>query len=371
MDKKRGAARILGNTGASMVYVFAVMTFLIILCMSVLAAAMSSKGYAAEQRTYYQIMLLDDSIHRSIMHSLQASPSSLGNQLALALRNGNVSCLDGCSPNPNCKPFICTDDCKRSRPCVTPCWCCKCDPSCADVDCAACAAACEDDCPERINNNPRCFFGIKHTGIVLNDSVSGGKLDLTDPNRYVRVEEVKIVFPDPNGPIIGGRKDFVEAIFSEVWVDIEPKCFYAEGSNITCDGGGGVNPCCMNEDDLSLLFCDNGPCSILTGVTVGIGPLLAHRLPEEITIQTPMWIEVKIRADNRVITTRAIYEVSGIRLTDDPTGIFAEGLPCSHYLFPEGESCVNPAACVVCTPPTMTWVDYGDWRLISHEIISS
>ncbi|MCL2254921.1 MAG: hypothetical protein FWC09_10805, partial [Lachnospiraceae bacterium] len=72
------------NRGISLLYILGIMMFLLAIGTSVLAASGANMGFLARQRVHNQAVLLDDSVHRNIMYSLQfdtADPSLLAEQL--------------------------------------------------------------------------------------------------------------------------------------------------------------------------------------------------------------------------------------------------------------------------------------------------
>ncbi|MCL2719529.1 MAG: hypothetical protein FWE14_12200 [Lachnospiraceae bacterium] len=75
------------NSGASLLFVLGIMLFLLAIGTSLLVAASTNVGYMTNQREHSQVRILDESIHMTIMFSLQDSVNvnSLGRQLARAL----------------------------------------------------------------------------------------------------------------------------------------------------------------------------------------------------------------------------------------------------------------------------------------------
>jgi len=86
MRLKSKIAEILKDkSGVSLMFVLGIMMFLLAIGASLLAAASANIGANVRQNEYNRVIVLGDSIHRSIMHSLQADPedeNSLANRLA-------------------------------------------------------------------------------------------------------------------------------------------------------------------------------------------------------------------------------------------------------------------------------------------------
>jgi len=83
--KSKIAAILKDKSGVSLMFVLGVMMFLLAIGASLLAAASANIGANVRQNEYNRVIVLGDSIHRSIMHSLQADPedeNSLANRLA-------------------------------------------------------------------------------------------------------------------------------------------------------------------------------------------------------------------------------------------------------------------------------------------------
>ncbi|MCL2088290.1 MAG: hypothetical protein FWH14_02290 [Oscillospiraceae bacterium] len=81
-----------GKDGASLVFVLGVMLLIMSIGASTLAAAGANTGFNLRQRQYSNIMLLNDSVHRNIMYSLQHDPADeglLSYQLAMAAYQAN------------------------------------------------------------------------------------------------------------------------------------------------------------------------------------------------------------------------------------------------------------------------------------------
>jgi hypothetical protein len=80
---RKGFSRLLGKKGESLVLVIAMMFFFIIICLSVSAAALSSSRGVHAQTENNRIKVIENSIHKNIMYSLQTD-DGLGRQLAQA-----------------------------------------------------------------------------------------------------------------------------------------------------------------------------------------------------------------------------------------------------------------------------------------------
>ncbi len=75
MRKQYKIVKILKDkTGASLIFVLAVMLCLLVISVSVLAAATSGAVYIKNQKIHNRLLLLDDSVHNNIMYSLQQDP---------------------------------------------------------------------------------------------------------------------------------------------------------------------------------------------------------------------------------------------------------------------------------------------------------
>lgn len=75
MRKQYKIVKILKDkTGASLIFVLAVMLCLLVVSVSVLAAATSNAVHIKNQKIHNQLLLLDDSVHNNIMYSLQQDP---------------------------------------------------------------------------------------------------------------------------------------------------------------------------------------------------------------------------------------------------------------------------------------------------------
>lgn len=86
--KKAAAKKLRGRRGASLIFVLGMMLCLMLISVSVLAAATANARYSVNQREHDQILLLDNSIQKNIMYSLQRDESDdnyLSFQLAKAL----------------------------------------------------------------------------------------------------------------------------------------------------------------------------------------------------------------------------------------------------------------------------------------------
>ena len=80
------------NSGVSLIFVLAAMMLLMAVGTSALVAAGANAGNLQQQKEYSQIMILDESVHRNIMYSLQHDPSDitlLSRQLAQAIYRAN------------------------------------------------------------------------------------------------------------------------------------------------------------------------------------------------------------------------------------------------------------------------------------------
>jgi len=90
------------------------------------------------------------------------------------------------------------------------------------------------------------------------------------------------------------------------------------------------------------------------GIKVDPPILLFSREPKTATFSARMTVEVEINARGRTIISKAYYEYSGGKLTDDPTGIYgnidSNATYTMVFIHPDG---------------------YGSWRMINHEIIGS
>jgi hypothetical protein len=81
---RKGFGRLLGKKGESLVLVIAVMFFFIIICLSISAAALASSRGVHAQTENNRIKVIENSIHKNIMYSLQTDDNMLGRQLARA-----------------------------------------------------------------------------------------------------------------------------------------------------------------------------------------------------------------------------------------------------------------------------------------------
>ncbi|MCL2052057.1 MAG: hypothetical protein FWG91_10080 [Lachnospiraceae bacterium] len=86
-DKIKKSSFWSDNSGASLLFVLGITLFLLAIGVSLMVAASTNAGYLSNQREFSQIKILDESIHRTIMYSLQDNENygSLGFQLAMAL----------------------------------------------------------------------------------------------------------------------------------------------------------------------------------------------------------------------------------------------------------------------------------------------
>ncbi|MCL2068962.1 MAG: hypothetical protein FWH00_03595 [Oscillospiraceae bacterium] len=64
------------RSGMSMLFVLGIMALLLAVGVSVIAAAGANTGLAVRQENYNRAMLLDNSVHRGILHSLNNTPLS-------------------------------------------------------------------------------------------------------------------------------------------------------------------------------------------------------------------------------------------------------------------------------------------------------
>jgi len=131
------------NSGASLLFVLGIMMFLLVIGTSVLIAASTNVGYMTNQMERNRIILLEESVHNTIMFSLQNNddPNSLGQQLALALFRASENC---------------------------------------------------GECAISFNIWHRCLVDIPNVGIVFNDGV-GGTFNFINEN--VTINNIRIEFP--------------------------------------------------------------------------------------------------------------------------------------------------------------------------------
>ena len=91
--KRTGVYMVLkSKSGASLMFVLAVMMLLMAISISVLTAAGASAGIYLKQKEHSQIIVLDESIQKNIMYSLQSNPSDaalLSRQLVMAIYEAN------------------------------------------------------------------------------------------------------------------------------------------------------------------------------------------------------------------------------------------------------------------------------------------
>lgn len=91
VKKATSATLTLKNkTGASLVFVLAIAMLLLAIGASVLAAATANRGSYIRQKEHNRVMLLSDSVHRNIQHSLTHDPGDkdlLGYQIIKELYN--------------------------------------------------------------------------------------------------------------------------------------------------------------------------------------------------------------------------------------------------------------------------------------------
>lgn len=265
MQRESKALNILNdNRGISLVFVLGVMMFLMAIGVSVVAAASANVGFMNEQREHGQVILLDESIHKNIMYSLQHEPNNedlLAAQLLWAL-------------------FRAKDEGSGSVNSIT-----------LEVTL---------DNGEDLESGPISVepltFSFTTESVVITDFV---------PAVYVDVYEDKF---DDDG--VWTHQEFVDRVF--------------DGKN---------------------------------------------RIPKSATVNAAMTVIVEINANSKNTTSRATYEFTGGRLSDDPPGL--------HYKCDVG--CVKKeGTCYVYYPARgcldgleMEITDYGKWRLIKHENIDS
>jgi hypothetical protein len=88
--------KVFDNKGESLLYVLGVMMFLVLICFSVTAAAVTSMRNVTLQKQYSDAMIMDYSIHKNIMYSLQADPNSgLAREFSRAIRDGAAFTTSG------------------------------------------------------------------------------------------------------------------------------------------------------------------------------------------------------------------------------------------------------------------------------------
>ena len=253
------------SSGASLIFVLGIMMFLMAIGVSTMAAAAANAGYIIRQNDFNKIRLLQDSVHESIMFSLQNDPeemNSLAYQLAMAIFNANDP--DNPSYDPNGLEDI-------------------------------------------------TFGTYTETGSdsfrILIDGVQIGNL-----GGRVNVVGIRFSFPEQHVAI----RDAVDYIPQEL-------------------------------DD---------------GIPPGIITWEQDREPRAATVNARLEVELAIRsggAGGRVITSVAVYEYTGGRLTDDPLGDFTK------------VEVVPPDLSMVFEPPDPLDPNdiggYGEWRLVRYEII--
>jgi len=98
MQKENKVIKILTDkSGASLIFVLGIMLMLMAIGTSVLTAAGANVGFSLKQREHSQIMILDDSVHKNIMYSLQGGNTTdedyetdfLSPQLVMAVYKAN------------------------------------------------------------------------------------------------------------------------------------------------------------------------------------------------------------------------------------------------------------------------------------------
>lgn len=245
MQKKNRILSILKDkTGASFIFVLGIMLLLMTIGISVLVAASANAGFVIKQKEHNQIMIMDDSVHKNIMYSLQHDASDdglLSVQLVKAVYEAN-------------------------------------DP---DLTLSYSPAGLAD--------------------IPLEVNINNG-VDLKSGN--ISVESITLSFPEQNVIITPP----VPAVYENIY------------------------------DDENL-----------------IGRTLASaREPQTATVDAKMVVTVEINAKGKITTTRAIYEYTGGKFSDDPDGT-------SHAGDESGAR----------FDMVFTSDGYGKWRLIKHENIDS
>lgn len=93
MQIQNKLVRILKDkTGASFMFVLGIMLLLMAIGVSVLVAASANVGFSLKQKEHSQIMILDESVHKNIMYSLQhdvADDNFLSSQLVMTIYKAN------------------------------------------------------------------------------------------------------------------------------------------------------------------------------------------------------------------------------------------------------------------------------------------
>lgn len=265
MKKQNSIREILTNkSGASLIFVLGVMAFLFAIGASALAAASANTGFILNQREHNQIIILDDSIHRNILHALQRPPAGsedeedlLSTQIAMAVYKANDSELNDAM---GMGPFL--------------------------------------------------------PGGLSNIQLDIGGVNIESGN--VRMERVLLSFPQQEVHI----RDAIPAIY-RIDYDYDP----------------------------------------VTGISTPRPPVLVSpRIPRTATINATMVVTVDITvgsgAEARIITSRAFYEYTGGRLSDDPNGTHS-GAETATPVIPVPEMVFDTSL------PGNT--AYGEWRLVRYE----
>jgi hypothetical protein len=267
MGKKR-LARILNNSGESLIYVMAVMFFLIVISISVTAAAMTTARYVGAHREYNQIMVLSDSIHRNIMFSLQDDPTDIG-RLAWSL----------------------TDALYEANSC--------------DILC----------------NNP-CLLTHRFTNPITLDIV----IPTVDLDDYNVDFEVMLSFPVESQHVFSHNA--VPALFemNQIPINCAACCSLIYPFPFVCPIlclvnpshiCGGMDPCVEHHECENPAACDVEGIGIEAGVKIEES-FVAPRIPRTATLFATLDVIVRITFGDKTITTIATYEFSGAALSEDP-----------------------------------------------------
>ncbi|MCL1822785.1 MAG: hypothetical protein FWG44_01150 [Oscillospiraceae bacterium] len=314
------AARLLDNKGESLIYIFSIMLFLMIICSSVVTAAIANHGYQVKQYEYNQAIILDESIHKNIMYSLQIDPSDsslLSRQLAEALyeiRGGN--------------PFS----------------------------------------PARLGT------------IELNLSmVSGTPIDLYNDGS-ITLQSVELSFPEqhviinPSSPAQYQLKQVLDP--RVVCNNCDGQIFPVPADPLDACNCGSPIPIPDNENMKKVLefITPNG-----------------ERRPKTINIISSMIVTVVIDANGKTIISRAYYQYSGGKLSDDPINYYERCHNDEDILSPTHGQCIvlDEHSCDVCRGGTdcgiswhyidcidenddnMVFTHFGRWELIRYETIEA
>lgn len=245
MQRENRVLRVLRDkSGSSFVFVLGIMMLLMTIGVSVLAAASANTGFALKQKEHSQIIVLDESVHKNIMYSLQhnaSNPSPLSAQLVMAIYEAN-------------------------------------DPD---------------------------LTSYSTTG--LEDMLLTISIDNEDylESGAIKVESITLSFPEQNVIITPPQP----AIYILIYDD--------EGEIIR-----------TRDKD---------------------------REPKTALIKATMIVTVVINANDKLVTTRAIYEFQGGSLSDDPDGTAHVGDDRPGVMF----------------DMAFTSDGYGSWRLIKHENVDS